>query len=78
MNDNPIINHKYLYYISIFTNKYCCNTERCYSCRSTIYSNDIGNSINIGCLDDSSICLGRYKIDGNILIANITLQKVLI
>jgi len=67
MNDNPIINHKYLYYISIFTNKYCCNTERCYSCRSTIYSNDIGNSINIGCLDDS-ICLGRYKIDGNILI----------
>lgn len=45
--NTPIISYDYSYYLSIFNNKYCCHSEGCNLCRNIIYTNDIGNSINI-------------------------------
>ena len=48
-NDYPLINYDYSYYLSTFTNEYCCHSEGCNKCRGIINTNDIGNSINIYC-----------------------------
>jgi hypothetical protein len=45
--NTPIISYDFSYYLSIFNNKYCCHSEGCNLCRNIIYTNDIGNSINI-------------------------------
>jgi len=55
----PSINIDYSHYISTFTNMYCCGNnprDTCNSCRNTIYTNDIGNSINIYCSHYNSFC----------------------
>jgi hypothetical protein len=58
-NYKPSINIDYSYYISSFTNKYCCGNDprdTCNSCRNTINTNDIANSINIYCPHYNPLC----------------------